>query len=239
MDPYRPAVDTTWNPQPKRPWLRWAAIGIGALVLLAAIAWFVSSRPKATLSQAEQAKVSAEQALSSCGKGSDAAACQQLAVSLVAASAKATAACDVLSGSSKDQCVLRTAFASGDASMCSTIVDAGVRDLCARQFVQMDADNCTQLGGGETECDTERLYAAALKSGDPASCDSPDAQAKANCLEKLAGTDQDQDGLSFIEEHHYGTSDTNADTDGDGFKDGDEVSKGFNPAGPGKLPAGL
>jgi hypothetical protein len=31
------------------------------------------------------------------------------------------------------------------------------------------------------------------------------------------------------------TDPLNPDTDGDGFKDGDEVKNGFNPLGPGKL----
>jgi hypothetical protein len=39
----------------------------------------------------------------------------------------------------------------------------------------------------------------------------------------------------FEEVNKYGTSPTNKDTDGDGFLDGEEVSHGYNPNGPGKL----
>lgn len=47
--------------------------------------------------------------------------------------------------------------------------------------------------------------------------------------------DQDQDGLTDALETVYGTDPNKADTDGDGFKDGDEVEKGYNPNGEGKL----
>jgi len=47
--------------------------------------------------------------------------------------------------------------------------------------------------------------------------------------------DGDNDGLSDVEETAYGTDPKNPDTDGDGFLDGAEVEKGFNPNGSGKL----
>jgi hypothetical protein len=34
----------------------------------------------------------------------------------------------------------------------------------------------------------------------------------------------------------YNCDPKNPDTDGDGYTDGDEVKRGYNPAGPGKLP---
>ena len=52
------------------------------------------------------------------------------------------------------------------------------------------------------------------------------------------GADKDQDKLSDLEEAVHGTDAAKPDTDGDGFKDGDEVNRGYNPKGPGKLPAG-
>lgn len=45
--------------------------------------------------------------------------------------------------------------------------------------------------------------------------------------------DFDHDGLSDIEEASYGTSPAVADTDGDGFLDGDEVTHGYDPNLPG------
>lgn len=47
--------------------------------------------------------------------------------------------------------------------------------------------------------------------------------------------DIDGDALTNQEEATYGTDPNNPDTDGDGFKDGAEVEKGFNPLGAGKL----
>ena len=48
--------------------------------------------------------------------------------------------------------------------------------------------------------------------------------------------DTDGDGLSDYEEKYlYGTDPKNPDTDRDGLKDGDEVKRGRNPLGPGRL----
>lgn len=50
--------------------------------------------------------------------------------------------------------------------------------------------------------------------------------------------DTDSDGLTDMEEaRNYGSDPTNPDTDGDGYLDGQEVEGGYNPNGPGKLPA--
>lgn len=53
-----------------------------------------------------------------------------------------------------------------------------------------------------------------------------------------AMTDADWDGLANLEEYNFKCDPQNPDTDGDGYTDGDEVSKGYQPAGPGKLPQG-
>jgi len=47
--------------------------------------------------------------------------------------------------------------------------------------------------------------------------------------------DSDLDGLTDRKERLYGLDPFNPDTDGDGFSDGDEFSKGYNPNGEGKL----
>lgn len=60
--------------------------------------------------------------------------------------------------------------------------------------------------------------------------------------EKILGTninmaDTDGDGLLDKEEVDlYGTNPLNPDTDGDGYADGSELSSGYDPNGPGKLP---
>ena len=52
---------------------------------------------------------------------------------------------------------------------------------------------------------------------------------------QIADPDPDQDGLPNSLEHFYGTDLNNADTDGDGIKDGVEVKAGCNPIGAGQL----
>lgn len=47
--------------------------------------------------------------------------------------------------------------------------------------------------------------------------------------------DEDSDGLSEDLEKYYGTDPQNADSDGDGYNDGQEVANGYDPLGPGKL----
>lgn len=49
--------------------------------------------------------------------------------------------------------------------------------------------------------------------------------------------DPDLDQLTNLDEYKYGTNPINADTDGDGFKDGYEVSRNFNPLGTGPFDA--
>ena len=50
------------------------------------------------------------------------------------------------------------------------------------------------------------------------------------------GTDTDKDGLSDVVEAALGTDPKKADTDGDKYSDKDEILRGYNPLGAGKLP---
>lgn len=47
--------------------------------------------------------------------------------------------------------------------------------------------------------------------------------------------DPDGDSLTNAEEQFYGTNPNQADTDSDGYNDGEEVRAGYDPLGPGKL----
>ncbi len=47
--------------------------------------------------------------------------------------------------------------------------------------------------------------------------------------------DPDSDNLTNAEERVYGTDPQKADSDDDGYKDGEEVRSGYNPLGPGKF----
>lgn len=55
---------------------------------------------------------------------------------------------------------------------------------------------------------------------------------------KDAKSDIDVDKLVNLDEYKYKTDPQKADSDGDTFKDGDEVRNGYNPTGPGKLETG-
>lgn len=49
------------------------------------------------------------------------------------------------------------------------------------------------------------------------------------------GADTDRDGLTNVMEHVYGTDPLNPDSDMDGYRDGVEVERGYNPLGSGSL----
>ena len=50
-----------------------------------------------------------------------------------------------------------------------------------------------------------------------------------------AQKDGDNDGLSLLEEYRYATNPQDADSDKDGYKDGEEVRAGYNPTGLGRM----
>jgi len=62
---------------------------------------------------------------------------------------------------------------------------------------------------------------------------------RANCLSEIEKidlhSDLDNDDLDFLQEITNNTNPNNPDTDGDGFKDGQEIASGFNPDGKGSL----
>jgi protein-disulfide isomerase len=57
-------------------------------------------------------------------------------------------------------------------------------------------------------------------------------------IDELMKVDTDKDGLPDVLENYYGSDINKADTDGDGYSDYQEVTKGYDPIGPGKLPVG-
>ena len=61
----------------------------------------------------------------------------------------------------------------------------------------------------------------------------------ASLPEQMNGLDTDKDGIPDWFETIIGTDPLLADTDKDGYSDLDEIRKGFNPIGPGKIPVDL
>jgi hypothetical protein len=122
----------------------------------------------------------------------------------------------------------------GAADLAGGIVFAwpdGRRVFCEPSYVGSDCDVFAQrvLLGVDTDGD---LFTDAFDEDDD-NDGIPDEVEVANGLDPLdaadAVLDADNDGLTNLEEHQLGTLIGNADTDGDGTSDGDEVLAGRNP----------
>lgn len=95
-------------------------------------------------------------------------------------------------------------------------------------YVDMAKKEKHYMKDGEGAYDLMRRFGTGIKNAD---------------LEKIAigsderlGSDMDSDGLLDMLEDALGTDSDNPDTDGDGYIDGVEAEKGYNPSGSGKMP---
>jgi hypothetical protein len=136
-----------------------------------------------------------------------------------------------------DALYAKLAMESKDARLCQKISSQDLAKGCEGVVDgPVTAETCAARGEDVTVCDKLRAYEAAVASEDPAQCNSlAEDNGRNLCLEAVGSGDRDHDGLSAVEEQVYGTSDTNSDTDGDGFTDSAEVQNGYNPNGPGRL----
>ena len=202
---------------------------------------------------------------SACADAADPSLCQKSVLDQAAQSMNTPEACKALKDpAALNDCVWGVAVKAGDAKICSQItaasvaascadgvalkkaVDARNEQLCASVKDEMKrascveaaapttAANCTARGKGAAECTARTAIEAAAAKRDPSLCTAVAADFQDLCRE-LVVDDVDLDGLVAADEALYGSNPNKADTDGDGFKDGDEVKNGFNPAGPGKL----
>lgn len=146
----------------------------------------------------------------------------------------------------KDSCAGSILFAeakkSKEISACADIVSERFKNACYVFIFNAvgTLDSCKDAGDRSAECVATVAFRDAIAAADPAFC-APiaDAEKKASCEEDInnlkGSLDSDKDGLTNAQEAQYGTDPNNPDTDGDGFKDGDEVKAGYNPKGTGKL----
>ncbi len=131
----------------------------------------------------------------------------------------------------------RLASKNRDRAICDKIVDEKFRLPCQSDLgPQITSDNCSSLGKPETFCQMMIVAKQANEKQDREICSSlSDNDLLSQCMEYVSIDDADFDGLLGDSEESYGSNPRNPDTDADGYKDGDEVAAGFNPAGPGKL----
>lgn len=132
---------------------------------------------------------------------------------------------------------------NSDIAICETVVSAKWQDICySRIFMEKGSlAYCETAGEKRDFCVSIVAYKQAASAGDSSLC-APikDTDARTVCeedaLEAAGSRDSDGDGLTDSEEVNiYKTDPKNPDTDGDSFKDGDEVKAGYNPKGSGRL----
>lgn len=143
--------------------------------------------------------------------------------------------CVLLSGAEQAVCEDEAMFAAAtkakDYGACSSISDATVKASCQAQLVSVviAADECAKYGIDDAVCGFSARLDAAIAGGNPSGCAQFSGDQMGTCEDMFSSLDQDADGLSLLEEYKLGTSDTKADTDGDGYTDSQEVASGHDP----------
>lgn len=142
---------------------------------------------------------------------------------------------------------LNAALSSKQISACEKINDAMFKRSCVEQLATQDeADACKTLTDSSLQdtCLSIVYYEQAKANNKAETCNSiPELIRRANCLSELKNidihSDNDGDGLDFLQEIMNDTNPDNRDTDGDGYQDGFEFQQGFNPDGSGSLNAAI
>lgn len=119
------------------------------------------------------------------------------------------------------------------------LIILGVIGFVAARIFLANRDNSgseTVTPAAEDNTSAEQEPSSLFGDATPAPTGEPSENENADILRpESAVLDEDEDGLTAAEERFYGTDLNVADTDGDGFNDGDEVRAGYDPLGPGKL----
>ena len=169
--------------------------------------------------------------------------------------------CDNISEDNvKNQCMdtilLNEAKINNDLSICENLSKKSWQINCVELLINenMSIEDCNKISSEILErtpenmfefdlreyCISMILYKNAIIGTDVANCNSiTRGEIKARCyasIENISlGSDDDNDGLMYRDEIIYGTDPESADTDGDGFLDGEEVKNEFNPKGEGDI----
>lgn len=137
---------------------------------------------------------------------------------------------------------LSSAIAGRDINSCEAIKDEMQRNSCIDQK-PWRVGECNQLKSVllQGRCLAHYYKHLADSTNNSEACKKiTDNDARVECIIKIKKIekpfeDADHDGLNLFQEMVYGTDPNKADTDGDGYNDGDEVARGFNPLGFGYL----
>lgn len=127
----------------------------------------------------------------------------------------------------RDGIYMASAQDSLNLDTCGKITNEPVRERCVNSVSRDIAaeQGCEGTGVDQAYCDDLELTAMILTLQDPADCALfEDESVAERCHELVGSGDKDGDGLSADDEDAYGTSDRNADSDGDGLNDVDEVN---------------
>lgn len=144
-------------------------------------------------------------------------------------------ACLLLSGDGattcKDLATYTTAKNSKNYGTCSNIIDKKLIAGCQGALlpIVIASNECIKYSIDQATCDYPAKLVEVIAEGKLSGCAQLGDAYKGACEQAFSSTDQDGDGLSLAEESALGTSDTNADTDGDGYTDSQEVDSNHDP----------
>lgn len=114
---------------------------------------------------------------------------------------------------------------------CKAYTDVALQTRCTDSVIRqawLDGD-CDVDGVTEELCSDGAVIRQAKAERNPALCNQIDGESFDICIELVGNEDLDLDGVPADDERIYGTSDTNPDTDGDGYDDKTEIDNGFDP----------
>lgn len=135
-----------------------------------------------------------------------------------------------------DTIFFRVSIATGNSSGCDKIKDEEKKQGCQGVIAgPVTAENCVLRQKEPAECEVLKVIAQAGKKQDRRLCDQLKDDAVFVCQDQVLLDDPDFDGLESSQEISYKSNPDKADSDGDGYTDGDEVAAGYNPNGKGKL----
>lgn len=135
-----------------------------------------------------------------------------------------------------DGVVYDLVVAGAGKELCDTIKNQQKKTACqVYRTVPLTASRCRQEELEEAVCHRLEVSQQAAASQDAERCLVLPVEDQLFCQDSVFADDPDFDGLDRELERTYGTDHRNADTDGDGYNDGDEVAAGYSPIGSGKI----